>query len=286
MQDRRIDGFHSIWSAPYCQGNQTDSYWMQDYEIWTMMLSALMWRKQNGDIKLMADRRAHEYIRQLGIEHIWNLGVEEFAVPEQVSARVFWAAGKLYALRQMKAPLVMVDLDLIIWQDIRETLLTTDICAIHREGLYPDIYPDKDFFNMSDDYTFDKDWNFEAYPVNTCMLYLSDEDFKNYYVDTATDFMEHCNEMEENLCHMVFAEQRLLAICADMKHKNVSSFFPGATDIEGQDVFTHLWGYKNMLKYDYEKRTAYNSNIKKRISMEFPEEEQTIKRLDAILLQK
>lgn len=276
MQDRRIDGFHSIWSGPYCRGNNTDRLWMQDYEIWTMILSALMWRKNNGGIKLMCDETAHDYIKYLGIEGVWDMGVDEFTVPIGVPAGVFWAAGKLYALKHMKTPVVMVDLDLIIWKDIRDVLLSTEICAIHREGLTPDIYPDRDFFNMSYKYVFDNKWNYDVYPVNTCMLYLAEEEFKNYYVDTAIDFMENCIEKEENLCHMVFVEQRLLAICADMKHKDVATFFPSAADIEGQDIFTHLWGYKNILKYDYEKRVQYNRSIKERILKEFPTEEKLV----------
>lgn len=42
-------------------------------------------------------------------------------------------------------PAVMVDLDLIIWKDIRNIIKDTDICAIHREGIFPDVYPGKEF---------------------------------------------------------------------------------------------------------------------------------------------
>ena len=84
--------------------------------------------------------------------------------------------------------------------------------------------------------------------------------------------MENCRETEENLCHMVFAEQRLLAMCAGREGKIISSFFPEAADIEGQDVFTHLWGYKNILKFNFQKRVEFNDRLCERIEREFPEE--------------
>jgi hypothetical protein len=276
----RIDGFQSIWSVPWLQGTGSYEYWMQDYELLTMVLSALMWRKENGDIRLMADEPAAEFIEKKGLSHIWNLGVEIFSVPKDINPRVYWAAGKLYALRQLHMPAVMIDLDLIIWKNITDTLAETDICCIHREGLYPDVYPDISFFNMKEGYSFNPNWNYDIYPANTCMLYLADENFKNYYTDTAIDFMKNTAETDENLCHMVFAEQRLLAMCAWEREKEISSFFPGSGDIEGQDVFTHLWGFKNMLKYDYNERMAYNKRLADRIVKEFPMESETLGRLD------
>ena len=176
-------------------------------------------------------------------------------------------------------PAVMVDLDLIIWKDIRNIIKDTDICAIHREGIFPDVYPGKEFFHMKQEYRFDPDWSFEVLPVNTCMLYIADEAFKNYYVDSSITFMENCLETEENLCHMVFAEQRLLAMCAEKQGKQISSFFPGSAQIENQDIFTHLWGYKNILKFNYIEREAFNRKMYDRIVREFPEEETTLKQL-------
>ncbi len=132
----------------------------------------------------------------------------------------------IFIEKKMQMPAVMVDLDLIIWKDIRNIIKDTDICAIHREGIFPDVYPGKEFFHMKQEYRFDPDWSFEVLPVNTCMLYIADEAFKNYYVDSSITFMENCLETEENLCHMVFAEQRLLAMCAEKQGKQISSFFP------------------------------------------------------------
>lgn len=275
-----MNGFHTIWSKPYCSGNYTDEYFMQDYEILTMMLSALMWRKNNGDMKLFADPTAAEYIKKLGIEHIWNLGIQEIQVPECISERVFWAAGKLYALKQMDTPAVMIDMDLIIWKDIRNVLSETEICCIHRERLFPDIYPEQFFFHMNERYRFNPEFDWKVLPANTCMLYLADSEFKEYYTNCSIEFMENCVETEENLCHMVFAEQRLIAMCAEKMGRNISSFFPGSMDIGRQDIFTHLWGYKNILKFNYKERTAFNQKMCGRILKDFPEEAETLAKLD------
>lgn len=267
-----LPGFHTLWTAPFFAQYKGDTFRMEDYELLTMILSALMWKKNNGPITLYGDKRAIDFVRKERIDHIWNGGVKEIAVPEKVRPNVFWAAGKLYALKDVTMPAVMVDLDLIVWKRVHEYVRGTDICAIHREGIYPDVYPDKSFFKMNSSYEFDPGWSWDAYPVNTCMLYMAKEEFKKYYVDSALDFMENCVETEDNLCHMVFAEQRLIAMCAEKMKIQISSFFPEAIDIENQDVFTHLWGYKNILKFNYQKRTEFNRRLCARIEADFPEE--------------
>lgn len=274
-----LNGFQSLWSKPYCAGNHTENYFMEDYELLTMVLSALMWRKNNGGICLYADAPAIGFIRAKGLEPIWNLGIEEIMVPEIISEKVFWAAGKMYALRKMKMPAVMVDLDLVVWKNLDKVMEDTDICAVHREGIFPETYPDLSFFHMSPDYVFDREWRTDVLPVNTCMLYIKDEEFKNYYADSAIEFMSSCVEQEENLCHMVFAEQRLLAMCAHKKNQKISTFFPDSASIHKQDIFTHLWGYKNILKYNYQERLQFNQKIKNRVRREFPEEYELVKNL-------
>lgn len=274
-----IKGFHTLWTKPFFCNNAGKTYSMQDYELLTMLLSALMWRKKNGEIALYGDTAALDYVKELGIAHIWNGGLHEIEVPSGIPPKVFWAAGKLFALRQAAAPAVMVDLDLIVWKDISGYVKGTDLCAIHREGISYDIYPDRSFFNMKEGYEFDPDWSWEVPPVNTCMLYMADDGLKRYYTDSAIRFMESCAETQDNLCHMVFAEQRLLAMCADKCGKTISSFFPCAGDIEGQDIFTHLWGYKNVLRYNFVKREEFCARLKKRILTECPEAGRDIIRL-------
>ncbi len=265
-------GFHTLWTAPFYVKNSEDTpYSMQDYEVLTMILSAIMWRKNNGPIVLYGDRKALEYIDSLGLSFIWNGGIKEIKVSEKIDPGVFWAAAKLFALKEVETPAVMVDLDLIIWKRIVDYVAGADLCAIHREGLFPEVYPDIHTLNMKPGYSFDPEWSEEVMPVNTCMLYMGDGDLKKYYVDSAIDFMENCNEHEDNLHHMVFAEQRLLAMCAEKYGKVVSSFFPASMDIANQDIFTHLWGYKNILKFNYEEREKFVKKMKDRIVAECPE---------------
>jgi hypothetical protein len=271
-----IKGFHTLCTKPYFKNNPHKEYDMQDYEILTMILSALMWRKNNGPITLYGDDRAIDFVCKKGFDQVYDGGIEQINVPDEINPKVFWAAGKLFALRQAQMPQVMVDLDLIIWKNIEDYVRDSDICAIHREGLMPDIYPGKDFFNMKPEYKFNPGWDWNEFPVNTCMLYLRDEQFKKYYVDSAIDFMENCVETEENLCHMVFAEQRLLAMCGRLKGQRISSFFPLAVQIENQDIFTHLWGYKNILKFNFDKRVEFNEKLCSRIERDFPEMKETI----------
>ena len=57
-----IEGFHILWTAPYFEKSKDDTYSMQDYELLTMILSALMWRKMNGPITFYGDAMAIDYV--------------------------------------------------------------------------------------------------------------------------------------------------------------------------------------------------------------------------------
>ena len=80
-----IEGFHILWTAPYFEKSKDDTYSMQDYELLTMILSALMWRKMNGPITLYGDARAIDYVEGRGLSHIWNGGIKEIQVPDSIS---------------------------------------------------------------------------------------------------------------------------------------------------------------------------------------------------------
>ena len=121
-----MDAFHTIWTEP---ARMKDVYGMPDYEILVMIISALNWRKYNGNITLYADDYALEYLEELKLLDLWN-DIRPFAVSD-INPVQFWAAGKISALSLQNTPAVMLDTDLIVWNDITEELLKKDITVMH-----------------------------------------------------------------------------------------------------------------------------------------------------------
>ena len=154
-----MKAFHSNWTAPYLINSSL--YEMKDYEILTTILSALKWREKNGSIKMITDRVGESYYKKIGIESIWDLGIEckLDSINHLVNNEIFWAAGKIYALSMEKGPIAMIDTDFIIWQSLDTCIKESSLAVIHREGIDPFVYPDKDYFNLKDGYNFDNQWN-------------------------------------------------------------------------------------------------------------------------------
>lgn len=264
-----MDGFYSIWSKPYLIKNNTDKYWMHDYDLLTMILSVCQWQKCNGDALLIADQEALDFLDSKKLLPIFKSGYKCLPPINDIDTDMFWAAGKLYALNMLDKPRVMIDLDLIIWKDISELLSNKDIVVIHREELNPDIYPDFELFEVNESFAFDKEYDKTVLPCNTAMLYIDDMDFLHKYCETSIDFMKNTIKYPDNLCRMVFAEQRLISILAKKYNKNITSAFPLASDIGIQDTYTHIWGHKNILRFNYEERVVFCKKIMKRLKNEY-----------------
>ena len=164
-----------------------------------------------------------------------------------INQNVFWAAAKLYALKEESAPVTMIDTDLFVWGDIRDTLNKSEIAVLHREDLeQTDCYLPSYELGVRDGYCYDPEWDWSENPCNTALAYFRDDGFKNYYVSKAIDFM-YRNEGPAlgRSCQMVFAEQRLLAMCAKQKGVHVFSFLDDPYQINNS-LFTHLWGAKRI----------------------------------------
>ncbi len=263
-----MDGFYSIWSKPGAAYNVTGGYSLEDYELLTLFLSALEWKKNNGNVYLYCDSVVRDYLLKNGFniffDEIYNL-----EVPEGINPVVFWAAGKIVALNKLEKNAVMLDLDLIVWKNMDDYYSKGDVLCIHSEDIRPEIYPDYSFFSMNKDYVFPIEFQSGIRPVNTAFLYIKDDEFRKYYSEVSIDFMCNCCEKHENLKHMVFAEQRLISLAAAHKGKNIYSIFDNLTGYPEQDLFTHIWGHKNILKYNYSERTAYCKRVLSRIKNDF-----------------
>ncbi len=265
-----MQAFHSYWSRPARVVNWGEIAF-PDYELLTMMLSALTWRAHNGPIRMITDSAGAQFFTRAGLAGLWDrLETGLDGVPEDIDPYLFWAAGKLYALKSMPCPCVMLDTDLIIWKglEIPEAL---DVAAAHGEGLYPDVYPDPAGFSLKPGYRFPAEWDFTLNAANTAFLYLRDGAFRDYYVNCAISFMRGVNgDGLDPTKAMCFAEQRLLPMCAKAKGRQLGCLL----DLEradSQDLATHVWGHKQALRQSGPLREAFCMRCVRRLLRDFPD---------------
>ena len=264
-----IRAFHTAWSAPLFARDPNARYGAADFELLTTALSALLWRQQNGPIDLYCDGIAHAYYESLNILDLWD-AVYPLPLDAGLDADCFWAAGKLLALRQAEPPCVMLDTDFIVWQPIEQLLQALPLAVIHREPLDSGIYPDPQLFCKEADFDL-SELDLTEPAANTALAWFADEAFKNHYCDTALAFMQRVKPCGDRLTHMVFAEQRLLPMLA--AHSNLPlaalSDLP-ALFFSGQQIFTHTWGYKQILRSDAAARVSFCRRCAARIEQDFP----------------
>jgi hypothetical protein len=249
---------------------------IEKFDLYNTVLSALLWRKYNGEIDLICDEISAGFYEQFGV---WN--AVKSIIPddlEGINPQMFWAAGKLLALREIEAPVVMLDKDFIVWKKLE---FDDKIIAAHREDLHPDVYPDIDYFQTKS-YTFNLAFNYSIEPLNTAFLYLPDESFKQFYVNMAIDFMKSAKDCNDNLRYMVYAEQRMLAMCAEYFEQSVETLLDKDKIFEHQNHFTHLWGAKQQMRDNPEQEQEFNARCQARIRRDFPEYEYVINLIERI----
>ena len=219
-----MDAIHINWTKPF-RNRFNVPYEVEDFEILTTILSALKWREKNGNIKMVTDSIGAQYYKKTGLDVIWN-SVENILDNVDVNSNVFWAAGKIFALKEQNAPVAMIDTDF--------------------------------------------DWNIKA--CNTAFCVIKNEQLLRYYTDKSIEFMRHTNEQNDRLAYMVFAEQRMLPMCAKKLNMSIMSF----SDLNrlfknGDNMFTHTWGMKQQMRDNAFLRADFCRRCIKRIIKDFPE---------------
>lgn len=117
-----MQAFVSNWTRPYAVRCPGRPYQMTDFDLLTTVLSALVWRRENGSIRMITDDTGAQYYRSLGLTDLWDGGIFTYLndIPSAIDPCTFWAAGKLYALAATPAPCVMLDTDFIVWHSLSE----------------------------------------------------------------------------------------------------------------------------------------------------------------------
>lgn len=261
-----MDAFHIISTAPYFAKNN-GAFALEDFDLFCAVLSALTWRRDGSRIYLCCDRAGGEYIKNTGLEAVWNEILE--CVPDNldgIDPKMFWAAGKILAMKQMKAPCVMLDTDFIVWS---KPEFGREIIAAHREDIKPDIYPPAEYFSAKGHIVPEFSW--EVLPLNTAFFYVPDNDFKEFYTSQAVSFMKSAERCDDWLKYMVFAEQRMAAMCAEYTGTGVRTLLDKDILFFPQDSYTHLWGAKQAMRDHPELRTDFCQRCEERIKRDFPE---------------
>ena len=244
-----LSAFHVLWSSPSLKKGR--SFNMSQAELLTLIISALMWRKHNETIKLYTDSTGNEYIKSKNLVWLYDGGIDIETLDMhdyEINPEIFWAAGKLVALKHNEASCVMLDHDLIVTGNINHLFSGFDVCAFHPEELNPEIYIKREYLKCPVGYEFPDqfDWNVE--PLNTALLFIKDANFKEVYTNHALDFMTRNMEYpKEFVSQMVFAEQRILAMTAKMYGQKTGTVLDDPFTLDNKH-FIHLWGYKQKLR--------------------------------------
>ena len=94
--------------------------------------------------------------------------------------------------------------------------------------------------------------------ANTSILYLADKKLKDYYVSEALRFMRsELDTPNVGARCMVFAEQRILAMCAKKLGIKINEILKFQDLEQDQDMITHVWSAKPMLQNEKEVAEEY-----------------------------
>ena len=250
-----------------------ETFALEDFALFAMLLSALEWRRHNGRVKLITDSVGIEYLDTCGLLDAWD--ETEVLLDEMkslgIDENVFWAGAKLYALSRQETPCVMMDLDFIAWQPMDFSAYGRDLVVIHREDICRSIYPPKEAFRFRDGWQLPVWLDWSARPCNAAFAYFGSQRFLREYTAFALRFMQMADAFDDRLRYMVFAEQRWMAMCAAHLAIPVHEI----STLEGlfggkQKYFTHIWGHKQRLRDHPREAEAFCRKCAGRLRHDFP----------------
>ena len=177
----------------------------------------------------------------------------------------------------------MIDTDFICWKPLAPLVEGLDAAAIHREDIMPDIYPGPDAFRQTHGFDFAPlDWSVR--PLNTALCYFGSDSFRRYYTDRAIRFVRCSPGADDVLTYMVFAEQRLLAMCAARKKARVAALSDLAALFGGeqQGYFTHVWGFKQQMRDEPALYDDFCRRCAARLRRDFPDAAERLTRVSVL----
>ena len=242
-----VTACHVLLTAPIFRRFPERPFSLPEHEQWMARLSALLWKRLNGPIHLMTDRVGAAYMRSIGMDQVYDEIIDDLHDSYGLNQEKYWASGKLLALSRLKAPCMIMDMDLAVWQPL--ALQGLPLAAAHIEHLNERFYPDpRTFFEMSPRYAFPEDWNYAAEPLNTAVMYIGNEELRQMYLKESFRFMQFERDTPDNGSNcMIFAEQRILAMCAARMGIQPTVLLDYDRLGDPQPLITHTWSGKHVM---------------------------------------
>jgi hypothetical protein len=315
--------FHVMWSRPILDSKMrglnnvkmtrysNPHTFFRDYEILLLILSILKWKQKNGVIKLYADKLSAQQFRSNNLFDLWSesdTDLLENIDPNLINASFFWSTGRFYAYLNEPAPVVSLDMDMIVWADLTQLYQNFDLRFTHWEiTKHSQWYPYRRELKRPVGYHFKQSWNWkETMAANTSIVYFGNDTLKNYYATEALNFIKN-NSLTDSPSFIVtpeilFAEQRLLGMIARETDANIKPFLDAVWDprksdfvthdkeygrwffdyIEPQPMFTHTWVAKDEYNERIDKRTQYCRRLVRAILREFPDQLDRLKSIEKL----
>ena len=265
-------GIHTVSTRP--KRGEISYINMKKYELMTMILSCLYWKKYEGEIKLYCDTNFYDYICDLGLLWLWDSIDTDVMdnLPEDIDYDTYWAFPKMIVNSLQTTEFCNLDLD--FFSRIKIDYEDYDLVASHIEladrieYFYPQYMegiPDKSY--------------------NVCFLKVSDLETYKEYFDFALRFVLKSPSKKEGshkASLMIFVEQRLLYKFFEDKKTRVleeSIYDSNIPDFVGErkDEYFHLWNLKEDFLDGFEElKEFYTESLDYEILKNFPKEHRLI----------
>ena len=247
-----LPGYHALSTEPHIRQDPGVPYRMDETDLATAELSARLWRRYNGPIRLLTDQMGYAYVKNTPLADAYD---EILPVLDRrccgIDPNKYWAAAKIVALAKLPTPCVILDMDMMVWKHL--DLAGEKLVCACVEFISDTVYPPFSFFRTAPGYAFPPEWSQEATALNTGFLYINDEALKHIYTREAFRFMLAEKESPDYwaIC-MTFAEQRILGMCAEAQGIYAKLLW----DMDKESL-THTWGAKGKIRLEKELRSFY-----------------------------
>ncbi len=273
LMTRIMIHYHVFWTRPFvARQGHGDGMELSDFELLTWMTSALEIRR-HSPVHLITDSLGLQFFVDTGMDWIYDeISVVLDEMPAAIHPSVFWDGGKMFAFLSVETPCVILDYDAILWQKLEPTAA---VMALHEESREWNFYSSNR--EKFEPFGFDSsDWDWQANPVNTGLVYFSDERLPRSMGQRSVEFMldysafMNSPENEEPATPALynratlFAGQRLLGLCAARMGIGigfVTTLDSGLLTIARNPICSHLWISKALYRCAPEARVALVNHL-------------------------